>query len=63
MPEEKNIYVEVTVKAIRDGSVYSQTINQSPNQTKSTFTKMEMDMADLLKSWGALSLGVDPGKK
>ena len=50
MDVKKDIYVEITIKAIKDGSEWQSTTVGYPRQTKDAYTVIEQTMGQALMS-------------
>jgi len=55
--DTKDIYVQLQLVAIKDGSVWSGPHNIcSPRQSKESYTQMEKDLMEVMIKWGAMSV-------
>lgn len=49
---EKNIYVVLTLTAIRDGHVWNRVTEEYPGQSKDSYTELEKQLAEMLLKMG-----------
>ncbi len=62
---KKDIYVQLSLKAIRDGKVFNGAELDYPSQSEVSYTMMEKGLLELLASWGdaAIKAGQPMAKK
>ncbi len=53
---KKDIYVQISLKAIRNGEVFNTVNLDYPTQSEVSYTMMEKGLMELLASWGDAAL-------
>jgi len=52
MDEQKNIYVMLTLTAIKNGKVWNEVVEKYPDQSEESYTELQERLAEMLVKLG-----------